>query len=808
MKPCLWPDWLDDVWAKSAGKGEGNKPETLAQHTWYVLERLSEFIKLRPRLPAELGVPRLWHILFWAAFLHDFGKATSGFQAMLRGGERWPHRHEVLSLVFVDWIAADLSPAEQEWLAAAIVSHHKDAADVERLYPPPDDLDDDQLTGKVAELEKETLHGLWRWLVECAESWLDTLGLVGAGAGLLRVLPESEAVLLVQRNGAGRIHHWLKVYRRFVRGVNKSQEPALVIGTLTLRGYLVNSDHSASGHAGNLPVVQLDREIVLSRRKEPLTWEGLFEHQRRAGETDGSVLLTAPTGSGKTEAALLWAARQMLDRAQAPRLFYTLPYQASMNAMKLRLDEVFGKDEASNQDMVGLQHGRALLAYYRMLLDDKDGYSPRQAAQQSRWARNLAQLNYPPVRIFSPYQMLKGMYRLKGYEALLADYHYALFIFDEIHAYETKRLALILKTIEYLRKNFQARFLVMSATFPTLIKEWLQEALDINLEIKADENLFKMFQRHKLRLLSGDLTDTESISRMVKDAKAGKSVLVVGNLVARAQEVYDVLARRLQPAGVRVELLHGRFNMRDRSIKEELVRNSAGRDESKRQAIVLVATQAVEVSLDIDLDTIYTDPAPLEALVQRFGRINRRRLNKDLAMVHVFREWDETQDDVIYSRALVEKTLEILERENGRAIDEGQIGRWLDEIYAGDIAEAWRKVYRQEAAEFDEACLQSLRAFESSRDLTRLFYKAFDGREVLPRVLREEYEQLKHTDFIRAAELLVPVRDGNVHQLRKLNRVSDDYGEDGPLVVDAPYSSELGLDFSSLARQTFGLSFA
>jgi CRISPR-associated endonuclease/helicase Cas3 len=403
--------------------------------------------------------------------------------------------------------------------------------------------------------------------------------------------------------------------------------------------------------------------------------------------------------------------------------------------------------------------------------------------------------------------MLKGLYRLKGYEALLSDYHQALFIFDEIHAYEVKRLALILKTIEYLRENFQARFIVMSATFPKIIKQWLQAALGPMTEIQADDELFQDFQRHRLQLLEGDLLRPDNLARIAADAQAGKSVLVVCNLVARAQEVYGILSKRLIRKGIRVELLHGRFNMRDRSAKEKLVRDCAGRDETRRQPIVLVATQAVEVSLDIDLDTIYTDPAPLEALVQRFGRVNRRRLNKNLAEVYVFREWDEKQE-FIYKTILVEKTLAILERENGRPISEGQIGQWLDEIYAGELAEQWNAQYQQAAAEFEAACVKSLRAFESSPGLTREFYKAFDGREVLPRQLVDEYEQLKRTAFIQAAELLVPIREGHVHQLRKLNCISDDYGEGGPLVVDVPYSSELGLDFSNLSKQAFGISFA
>ena len=220
--------------------------------------------------------------------------------------------------------------------------------------------------------------------------------------------------------------------------------------------------------------------------------------------------------------------------------------------------------------------------------------------------------------------MLKGMYRLKGYEALLTDYHNAAFIFDEIHAYEVSRLAMIFKTIEYLRVNFNARFFVMSATFPKLIQKWLSEALDTPTTIEAASELFQKFVRHRLMLHDGELLDDSSLAKVIGDAKAGKSVLVVCNLVSHAQEAYDRIRSQLNEMNIRIELLHGRFNMRDRSKKEQIIRNATGSTSDTRYPIVLVATQAVEVSLDIDLDTIYTEPAPLEALVQRFGRINRR----------------------------------------------------------------------------------------------------------------------------------------------------------------------------------------
>ncbi len=782
MKPSCWPKWLDDVWAKSAAKGAGGQPESLSEHTWEVLARLTDFIHLRPTLPQDLGVPRLWHILFWAAFLHDFGKSASGFQARLRGGERWPHRHEVLSLAFVDWLDDGLTPDEQAWLVAAIVSHHKDASAIADLYPPPDDSEDDQLVARVAEIDETTVRNLWRWLVECSVAWIDELELAEAGVTVMGLPTADQAVASVRQHGAVRIHAWLKVYRRFVKRVDDSDDRALVIGTLALRGHMINADHSASAQAGALPTGEFDATAIMASRK--LSAETLYRHQRAASEATGSVLLTAPTGSGKTEAALLWAAGQKASGASMPRLFYTLPYQASMNAMKLRLDESFGETK------VGLQHGRGLSTLYRLLLE-RD-YDPRLAAQQARWACNLADLNYPPVRIFSPYQMLKGLYRLPGYEALLSDYHEAAFIFDEIHAYEVTRLAMILRTMQYLAQNYGARFLVMSATFPTLVKGWLQQALGDIIEITADETLSAAFTRHRLELLNGEMLSTEALDRIEVDAKAGKSVLVVCNIVDRAQAMYRLLGQRLDAQGVKVELLHGRFNMRDRLRKEELVRTASGSNSTQRQAIVLVATQVVEVSLDIDLDVIYTEPAPLEALVQRFGRINRRRLQLALAPVYVFLKPDDGQ--MIYDIDLVTRTLAILKRENGKPLVEKRIGTWLDEIYQGEVAKRWQQEFQRAANEFDATCVRPLRAFESNPRLEDLFYKAFDSIEVLPDGLHDEYLRLNKEETIRAAELLVPIRWGRYHWLANQGRVRPKEKHQ-PYIVEADYSPELGLTF-------------
>src|SRR5712692_1718032 len=193
MSPSRWPDWLDNVWAKSIQEGE-RAGESLATHTWYVLERFTELARLHPQLAKQFNAPNIWHCLFWACFLHDLGKAARGFQQMLRDGQRWKHRHEVLSLAFLDWIAPSLSETEQKWVLAAIVSHHRDANVIATTYD--ERMDPDPLIGLLAELDEKDVRGLWRWLHECSDAWINALELSSFGVRSLPIIDENKAVLM------------------------------------------------------------------------------------------------------------------------------------------------------------------------------------------------------------------------------------------------------------------------------------------------------------------------------------------------------------------------------------------------------------------------------------------------------------------------------------------------------------------------------------------------------------------------------------------------------------------------------------
>lgn len=799
MKPSAWPEWMEHIKAKS----EKNGGESLADHTWDVLVKLAELRRLRPSLPTLVGAPRLWHCLFWACLLHDFGKAAHGFQDRLKGGPRWPHRHEVLSLAFLDWITPGLSADEQIWVLAAIVSHHRDAAYIARTYA---DVAEDPLVPLLGEIDTPIVEHLWRWISECATAWRDALGFPAEEVVSIAPLDQQTAVSLAYKQGVQRVRAWLTRYADWLDDLPYEPATTRTMGVL-LRGLTTSADHMASAHLTSMPKPVreswgslADRVLAPLRVKQPAMEP--YAHQQQSGAAAGSsALLIAPTGSGKTEAALYWALGD--GSMPLPRLFYSLPYQASMNAMFDRLrDDVRGfGDEA-----VGLQHGRALQAMYARLLESEDWAAT--AGSAARWEKNINTLNARPIKVFSPYQMLKAMFELRGFEAMLTDYAQAAFIFDEIHAYEPARLALILALINFLREHYGARFFVMSATFPQIIRDRLAAALGTCTTIEADAAVFEKFRRHRLCLVDGDLA-AEGVGRIVQDVRAGKQVLVCVNTVRRAQEVREAL----RVAGLHDDhllLIHSRYIFRDRNRREEAIRTCCGVDTplTERRPLALVATQVVEVSLNIDLDTIYTDPAPLEALLQRFGRVNRS-CKKAICPVYVFRQPDDGQG--VYGRHkdkaqqghIVRVTLAELAKHDGQEIDEAAINGWLNTIYADpQLKSEWELNYQRVAQQAGQI-LDSLRPFNSDEQKEDEFEKLFDGVEVVPLQFEARYiAHLAQDEFIEANNYLVSISRKKFAILCNQGRVrlAQTEGKHRAWVVTLEYDEDAGLMFEATAR--------
>ena len=182
------------------------------------------------------------------------------------------------------------------------------------------------------------------------------------------------------------------------------------------------------------------------------------------------------------------------------------------------------------------------------------------------------------------------------------DYSYC----DEIHAYDAHITSLILEILKILKDNYNAEMLIMSATLPKFIKNLFKENLDIKTEIQMDKKNLRNLQRHQVNVIQGNILN--NLDNINQDLNNGKRVLIVCNTVLRAQKVFRELSKDIGNSA----LLHGRFMLRDR---EEI-------EKSLDKLDLLVGTQAIEVSLDIDYDVLYSEPAPIDALIQRvFGRV-------------------------------------------------------------------------------------------------------------------------------------------------------------------------------------------
>ena len=346
------------------------------------------------------------------------------------------------------------------WVAATVASHHRDAAVIDRRYDwiYPDGLALDTLLGG---FDDQTLSSIADWLATAPGRWIAELGLEDAGISVPdRIATGTDPKAFRGSEGQMAVLDGLKAYAKLRRGMDDGDVGPVQSGIL-YRGTMLLADRLGSADASQLLALELPPA-------ETLVSDTLRDYQNEAARASGAVLLVAPTGSGKTEAALIWARQQQIESSLHQTLVYLLPYQASLNAMHRRLQEVLHAD-------VGLLHGRSTLALFRQLLSD--GYDSHDATRVARRARNLAGLQQPAVQVATPYQLLRAAYRLPGYEMIWAGLYGAMIVVDELHAYDPHRSGLILGLLRRLIRDWGAQVCAMTATMPTWLRSLARDAL-------------------------------------------------------------------------------------------------------------------------------------------------------------------------------------------------------------------------------------------------------------------------------------------------------------------------------------------
>ncbi|MYE91126.1 CRISPR-associated helicase Cas3' [Candidatus Poribacteria bacterium] len=733
---------------------KSNPPETLVEHTENCL---SVYFSMRETMPflAEIsGEPNFFDHLFYTVALHDFGKAATGFQEQLQSApEPWNYRHEILSAGFV--VGVDLPPLAKQAIGLAILTHHKDIQILRDRYPcfPPHNPGFETWQTKIAELEPN-----WDALMQIQEQ----VDLWYPGENCrFTPLPSLDGFI----NG----------YKDFlVPYLNDFEDRELTVlhgryGML-LRGCMIACDHLASAGRRKIYRALNDLGGYLRRQIEQKgrTFRGWDEFQDAAATTSGHLMLSAPTGSGKTEAAMLWSDANESE-SLGQRVFYVLPYTASINAMYDRLLNLV------SEDRIGLLHGKANYFLYRSMVDKE--YTPDEARVETRVTQNLTRKIYRPYKVLTPFQLLKAFFGMRGFEMQFAEMAGGLFIFDEIHAYDPHATALILTMVERLRQDYGSQFCIMTATMPKFLKEMFADAIGEIAEVEMSPEKRDQFTRHRVRLFDGGIIDT--IPEIIEQLEGGRRILVVCNTVKQAQTVFEPL--RL--SATNPQLLHSRFILRDRErIERELM-----------EADLLVGTQAVEVSLDIDFDALFTEPAPIDALIQRFGRVNRRG-EKNICDVCICREGGES-DKYIYSPERVQQTLNAFAEVD--ILYESQVQNLIDTVYGDGYDPKEQETFNNARTLFNRH-LRNIVPFIEEASGPEEFPKLFESVEVVPSDYENEF--LRHIDAKEFYEAMAYITSISEQQFARLHKEGQLYKQEGQWFVRVRYSSERGLALDELAE--------
>lgn len=571
-----------------------------------------------------------------------------------------------------------------------------------------------------------------------------------------------------------------------------------------LLGLLKTADHMASGD-------YMPPEIpMLSTYDLKKT---LYPFQKETSSIHTSVILRAPTGSGKTEAALAWAQH---NQAPGGRLVYVLPFQASLNAMYKRLHGIM--HEARDEfPLVGISHSKNL-EFLSSFFEDTD-YTKKDAPFSIKSIKDLAKEVYYPVQVSTAHQLLRFILFGKGWESLLLSLQEATVIFDEIHAYEPRILGLIVGMIKILRRYLASKFIIMTATLPKFIIELIKtdafpdkSVAEITLNEKEPEDK-KILERkrHHLSIVQDDvfgfLDDVENFDIVKNRYDLGAKQLFVCNTVGTAQKIYDIFKEDGHFPEDDLLLFHSRFNSRDRVNKERrLLPDTSLNDKAMTEEIeelhsprILIATQVVEVSLDISFDYGYFEVAPIDALIQRMGRINRQGISMvdPNAEPNVVIFTNAIHDTSIYNQDIVEKTRFELEGVKGKPISEMEWQTVVDRVYPEFSRDAMAEYLAGRDHEVIKNYEDKLEVGFQQEWVAKVIDKADKQVEVLPKECLGEFEQYwKEKKFIEARKLLV---SANTWVLRgEINYNSDYITRYHVFLLKSQrfrYSREYGLQF-------------
>lgn len=524
------------------------KPDkTIGQHSNELIEQAKLLYKL-----GYIKSDDLLADLFVACLKHDNGKANSEFQNRIKKGGKFDNDREVPhSLLSIFYINKEECKDPISVYFAVLFHHYY----IESLF-------------KIFTNEDELIKGF-----------------------LLELGFDNDSYNKMKRN----IN---KVKLLFKSKLYESKKRDAVL----LKGLLHKCDYSAS--AG------IDCEKPNDFLLESLdNWKNKFNVNYNdlqkfcIDNSNNNIIVTAPTGMGKTEAGLLWCGDN--------KCFFVLPLKTAINAMYDRIKNLCGE---SYKERVALVHSD-MKSYYLNNCENIDsaGYD----FVYAQYSRQLAL----PITVCTPDQIFDFALQYPGYEYKLAVSSYSKFIIDEIQMYSPDVLAAIIYAITMIH-TLGGKIAVVTATLPPFVREELKDIF--GEDVKTADFTYEGKLKHNAKVEEKKL-EAEDIIKIFNDthSEKNKKYLVVCNSIDIANKMYEELKNECLDADI--NLFHSNFTKNDRRIKEDAILKASEKiNDSMDIPEIWISTSVVEASLDIDFDILITELSDLFSLFQRFGRVNRK----------------------------------------------------------------------------------------------------------------------------------------------------------------------------------------
>ena len=374
-----------------------------------------------------------------------------------------------------------------------------------------------------------------------------------------------------------------------------------------LRGLLQLADHRASAKE--------DREYITDIKC--FSYSFPFAQKRgiqKLVETEWNkdiLLVRAPTGAGKTDAALLWASKQV-EVGKADRLVIAMPTRFTANALAINVSETLSE--------TGIYHSSA---WYNKFKDIKDGILTNEEALASH---KMARLLASPVTVTTIDHLLMSLTQTRE------DHHLINFnlanscvVIDEADFYDDFTMANIQFLLKVL-KNWEVPILVMSASIPNSALSFYKETGFKVEAILEDPNTDKTIEKFEIKQIR-PYSDVKELEPLLQECfRRGHGIIYI-NTIDKAIDVYNLLKeiKNESYSDVPIILYHSRFTEPDKAVKEKQLLDILGKNawNNGKACGIAILTQIGEISINISTDFMISDICPIDRLMQRVGRLCR-----------------------------------------------------------------------------------------------------------------------------------------------------------------------------------------